>query len=195
MPRQNTIFAISLLAAGLATSSSPALAQSRRGMPTGRPPAARPPARPPAHPPPSAKAPRQDQNGPAHAPIEEFARMSPEERQKALAKLPPERAEKLQKQLNDYNKMNPEQQAAAREQLDAFRNLPPARQEKLRKVFSKFSGEPAERQQEMRQELNQLRELPEADRRARLNSPEFKRRFNNNERKIVREMTDLLPNE
>ncbi|MDQ2949959.1 MAG: DUF3106 domain-containing protein [Acidobacteriota bacterium] len=121
--------------------------------------------------------------------------MSPEERQKALANLPPERAEKLRKQLNDYNNMTPQQQAAAREQLNAFRNLPPEHQEKLRKAFSKFSGEPADRQQEMRQELNQLRGLPEAERKARLNSAEFKDRFNNNERKIVHEMSDLLPNE
>ena len=160
----------------------------------GRAPAARLPKQPPAHPQPSAT-PKPDKTGPANAPIEDFARMSPEERQKALANLPPKRAEKLRKQLNDYNKMTPQQQAAAREQLNAFRNLPPERQEKLRKSFSKFSGEPADRQQEMRQELNQLRGLPEAERKARLNSAAFKDRFNNNERKIVREMSDLLPNE
>lgn len=191
MPRRNTIFAISLLAVGLATLSSPALAQRHRSGPMGRPPSARLPKQPPAHPQPSAK----DKTSPAQAPIEEFARMSPEERQKALANLPPERAEKLRKQLNDYNNMTPQQQAAAREQLNAFRNLPPEHQEKLRKAFSKFSGEPADRQQEMRQELNQLRGLPEAERKARLNSAEFKDRFNNNERKIVHEMSDLLPNE
>lgn len=157
----------------------------------GRPPAAHQP----SHPERSARAHKPDKNGAARAPIDEFIRMSPEERQKALANLPPERAEKLRKQLSDYNNMTPQQQAAAREQLNAFRNLPPERQEKLRKAFSKFSGEPADRQQEMRQELNRLRGLPEADRKARLNSPEFKDRFNNNERKIVREMSDLLPNE
>lgn len=157
----------------------------------GRPPAAHAP----SHPERSARAHKPDKNGAARAPIDEFIRMSPEERQKALANLPPERAEKLRKQLSDYNNMTPQQQAAAREQLNAFRNLPPERQEKLRKAFSKFSGEPADRQQEMRQELNRLRGLPEADRKARLNSPEFKDRFNNNERKIVREMSDLLPNE
>jgi hypothetical protein len=91
--------------------------------------------------------------------------------------------------------MTPEQQAAAREQLNAFRSLPPERQEGMRKAFSKFSREPAERQQAIRQELNQLRALPEADRQTRLNSPELKQRFSNNERKIIRDLSDLPLNE
>ena len=194
MPRRTTIFAILLLATGWATLSSPALAQRHRSGPMGRAPAARPPKQRPEHPQPSAT-PKTDKTSPAHAPIEAFARMAPEERQKVLASLTPERAEKLRKQLNDYSNMTPQQQTAARELLNAFSNLPPERQEKLRKAFSKFAGENADRQQEMRQELNQLRGLPEAERKARLNSAEFKDRFNNNERKIVREMSDLLPNE
>ena len=185
MPRRNTIFAIALLTAVFANPNG--FAQGRKGMGPGRHPAARP-ERP-------AKAPKSKRDSAARAPIDEFAHMSPEERQTALAKLPPGRADKVRKQFNDYNNMTPGQQAVARQQLDAFRNLPPERQEGMRKAFSKFSREPADRQQAMRQELNQLRGLPEAERRERLNGPEFNGRFTNNERKIVREMSDLLPNQ
>jgi hypothetical protein len=186
MPRRNALFVSSLLAICLVIPPS-AFAQGHRSAGMGR------------HPQPHAKrspnAPKPNRNSGVPAQIDEFARMSPERRQEALAKLPPDRAEKLRKQLEIYGKMTPEQQAAAREQLNAFRSLPPERQEGMRKAFSKFSREPAERQQAIRQELNQLRALPEADRQTRLNSPELKQRFSNNERKIIRDLSDLPLNE
>ncbi|MDQ6760904.1 MAG: DUF3106 domain-containing protein [Acidobacteriota bacterium] len=182
MLSRNTFVAVTLLTAGWAASPS-AFAQGPRHM-GGHGPGARK-ERP-------AKVPTPDKHGAAaQVSIDKFARMTPELRQKALAKLPPERAEKLRKQLNDYNQMTPQQQAAAREQLEAFRNLPPERQEGMRKAFSRFSRQPADRQQAIRQELNQLRALPEAERQARLSSSEFTGLFNNNERKIIRDMSDL----
>lgn len=184
MRKRHIIFAISLVVVDWAISPA-ALAQGRRGIANGRHQVARPER--------AAKVPRPDKNSSAQGSIDNFARMSPDQRQQALAQLPPQRAEKVRKQLNAYSNMSPEQQAAAREQLNAFRNLTPERQEGMRKAFSKFSRQPAERQQLIRQELNQLRGLPQADRSERLNSPEFQGLFNNNERKIIREMSDLLP--
>jgi hypothetical protein len=126
-------------------------------------------------------------------PLDEFQRMSPEERQKALDKLPPDRAEKLRKQLKEYSQLTPEQQAIAKEQLEMFRNLPPERQDAVRRVFNRFSQQPADHQQAMRQELNQLHGMPEADRQARLASPETKSRFSKDEHKMLQEMSGLLP--
>lgn len=126
-------------------------------------------------------------------PIDQFQRMSPEERQKVLAQLPPDRAEKLRKQLKEYSQLTPEQQAVAKEQLEMFRQLPPERQEAMRKTFNKFSQQPPDRQEAIRQELNQLRGMTEADRQARLASPEVKRRFNKNERQMIGNMSGILP--
>src|SRR5438067_12242093 len=101
--------AISVALAGiLLACSSTAYAQGRRGMGMGR--------RPPARPERPAKIPRGEKTPNAKkTPIDEFQRMSPEERQKALAKLPPDRAEKVRKQLEEYSQLTPEQQALARE--------------------------------------------------------------------------------
>lgn len=126
-------------------------------------------------------------------PIDEFQRMSPEDRQKALAKLAPDRAEKLRKQLKDYSHLTPEQQAVAKEQLDMFRHLPPERQQAMRKAYDKFSQQPPDRQEAIRQELNQLRGMTEEDRQTRLASRELKARFNKNERQMIGEMSGLLP--
>lgn len=179
-----TIFATALLALCL-TASPSALAQGRRGMGMGRHPAARP-ERP-------VKAPRPGRSDPVRTPIDEFQHMSPDQRQAALSKLPPERADKLRKQLQEYSQLTPEQQTVARERLEAFRNLPPERQAGMRKAFNSFSQQAPERQQAMRQELNQLRGIPEAERQARFSSPDFKGRFSGAEQKIIGEMSDLPP--
>jgi Protein of unknown function (DUF3106) len=145
----------------------------------------------PDHPPKIPRAGKAPKAGPT--PIDEFQRMSPEDRQKALDKLPPDRAEKLRKQLKEYSQLTPEQQAMAKEQLETFRHLPPERQQAMRKAFNKFSQQPADRQEAIRQELNQLREMTEGERQARLSSPELKSRFNKTERQMIGEMSGLLP--
>src|SRR5450759_79028 len=130
MPRRYATCVVALAGILLACSSSvlvpPALAQGRRGMGMGRHPAPRPER--------TIKAPKATKT-----PLDEFQRMSPEERQKALDKLPPDRAEKLRKQLKEYSQLTPEQQAIAKEQLEMFRNLPPERQDAVRRVFNRFS--------------------------------------------------------
>src|SRR5438105_6592168 len=103
MLRRHAIFVIALTGISLG-SSAPAPAQGRRGMGMGR----RPPTRTerPIKPPKAEQAPKAEKT-----PLDEFQRMSPEERQKALEKLPPDRAEKLRKQLKEYSQLTPEQQA------------------------------------------------------------------------------------
>lgn len=187
MLRRQAILRLTLAGIFLACSTSiltpTALGQGRRGISMGRNPATARPERLP-------KTPKS-----TRTPLDEFQRMSPQERQKALDKLPADRAEKLRKQLQEYSKLTPEQQAVAKEQLQMFHNLPPERQQAMRKVFNQFLRQPSDRQQAMRQELNQLRDMPEADRQARLASPDLKSRFSKNEHKMLEEMSGLLPDD
>lgn len=135
------------------------------------------------------KAPRAP-NGPEPkaAPLEEFSNMSAAERERALSKLPADKREKIQKQLETYDRLTPEQRA----RVQWFQHLPPARQDEFRKAFQRFQNEPADRQQAMRQELNRLRSLSDAERKSRLKSADFKDAFNDKERKILSEMSDML---
>jgi hypothetical protein len=65
----------------------------------------------------------------------------------------------------------------------------------LRKAVDRFRSQPLDRQQAMRDEVNRLGALSPEERQAHLESPDFRGRFNSNERKIVQDMTDLLPPE
>lgn len=127
--------------------------------------------------------------GETAAPLAEFQRMAPRERERQLAALPPDRREKLQRQLQNYDSLSP----AQREQLDWFNHLPPERQNSFRKAFKNFQSEAPERQQAMREELARLRVMSDADRTSRLASPEFQKQYKKNEQQILAEMADALP--
>lgn len=123
--------------------------------------------------------------------LEVFERMSPEQRQQAMASLPPERRKKLQKQLDVYDHLSPAQKG----QLDWFNHLPPDRQEAFRKVYKNFLNEPPGRQQILRDEMSRLSSLPKAERKARLSSPEVRSNFNKREQQILEQMSEALPHD
>lgn len=101
--------------------------------------------------------------------LERFQKMSPQDRQKALAKLPPDRRARMEKQLSRYENLTPAQQAQVNRRLQKFQSLPP------------------QRQNAVRQELQHLRAMPPAQRRAVLNSDQESRRFSPDELQLLRE--------
>ena len=118
------------------------------------------------------KAARQaDKQAPRSIPgkqIERLQKMTPEEREKALANLPSERRQQVEKQLNRLDQLTPQQ----REQLD--------------QRFEKLQGFPPARQRAVREEVQILRKMPFADRQARLHSEEFNQQFSAEEQDLIR---------
>jgi hypothetical protein len=111
--------------------------------------------------------------GPA---IERLQRMSPEQREQALAKLPPERRQQMEQRLKRLERLTPEQRDLLDQRYQAFQSLPPGRRVVVRAA------------------MQQLRSMPEADRRARLNSEEAKRRFSPQELQLLREVSGVPEN-
>jgi Protein of unknown function (DUF3106) len=126
-------------------------------------------------------------------PIDEFLRMSPEQQQRALDRLPPEKRARLQQRLERFNQLPPQQQQALRNMYDRLNQLPPERQQVVRRSLNQFSQQPPDRRQAMRQELARMAPLEAEDREARMSSPEFRERFSEKEQRIVRDMSDVLP--
>jgi len=133
-------------------------------------------------PPPAAKGAKQQAKGgqnpqgrggqppvnPAHE-LQRFLGMPPEEREKALAKLPPQR------------------RAQFEQQLQRFENMPPAQRERQLRRLEEFQNLPQARRPVVRQEIEDLRALPPAVRKDRLNGEEFKQSFSPEEQKYIRE--------
>jgi hypothetical protein len=180
---RNSIPAVIATAAVL-TLIPPGFAQGRRGGMTGAP-RGGVPARPSV---PGNK--REPQT-----PIDEFETMSPEERQKALNRLPPEQREKLQERLQRFNELPAEQQQALKNLYNRLHQLPPERQAAVRTAVGRFSEQSPQRQQAMREELQNMANLSDQERQGRMGSSEFRKKFNRKEQGIVRDMAPLLPSQ
>ncbi len=126
-------------------------------------------------------------------PIDEFMRMSPQERQQALNRLPPEQRRRLQERLERFNQLPAAQQQTLRNMYHRLNQLPVERQEVVRRSLNQFSQQSPDRRQAMRQELRSMAPLEAGDREARMASPEFREKFSEQEQGIVRDMSGLLP--
>ena len=140
-----------------------------------RPPAARRPARikPPRNP---------------NAVLERWRRMSPEQRRKALERLSPERRRMLVERLRRLEKLTPEERRRLRRDYQRFRRLPPERQEHYRKLYQRFNRLPGDRRRLVAAELRRLRRMSPDERRQRIRSEEFRREFDERERRLLEEL-------
>jgi hypothetical protein len=129
----------------------------------------------------------------ARNPIDRWNQMSPEERERQLAKLPPERARQIRERIRRYNQLPPREKQALREGYQKFAQLSPERQEIVRQRLRDFRQLPLDRRPLVRREIAQLRALPEGQRDARMNSGEFRSQFSPRERQIIRDITEYLP--
>jgi hypothetical protein len=121
---------------------------------------AQPPRRAPLFPP-------QDLNA-----LDRLERMSPDQRQRVLEKLPRERL---------------------RRQFERFRQMPPERQQALRELFRRFRELPEDRRRAVRRGVWELQRLGEARRELRLSRPWFRNRYSPEELQMVRELLEMAP--
>jgi hypothetical protein len=125
--------------------------------------------------------------------IDRWNRMSPEERERELAKLPPARARLIRQRIRRYNQMHPEEQQALRERYQVFSQLPPQKQQIVRQRWAEFRRLPVERRPIVHGEVEQIRLLPDAQRQAAMNSNDFRIRFSPQEQQIIRDLSTYLP--
>ena len=125
--------------------------------------------------------------------VEQLRSMSPEDRRKALNRLPPDRRKQLERRLEMYDRMRPEDRERLGRQVDNFQNLSPEKRAEIRRLFNRFNQMPADRQPLVRGELQTLRQMSPEDRAARMNSDEFRNRHTPAEQQWLAEMSRVLP--
>ena len=163
MNRLAAVMLIALVATGLSH------AQPRRGPGLGRRPATRP-----------------------KQAFDRLNRMNPEQRRKAIEKLPPDRQKQMEQRLEDYNRLSPEVRDKLANRYESFQQLPEAQQEAMRKLYRRFNTLPPERREVMREEVRELYRLPASDRMARMNSDEYRNKFSRQEQTMLRDFADSL---
>jgi hypothetical protein len=104
--------------------------------------------------------------------LERFLQMSPAERRRALAQLPPDRREQILRRLNALELLSDNERHMLRGRFEAFADLAP------------------DRRQAVRQELQQLRRLTPAERAERLASAVLREKFSDEELRLLEEVAD-----
>jgi hypothetical protein len=112
--------------------------------------------------------PRGQQRNPAKE-LERFLDMPPQDREKALAKLPPQQRARMERQIQNLESLPPAQRERRLKRLEALEELAPARRPVVQ------------------QEIQDLRALPPRIRRDRLSGEEFKQSYSPEEQKFIRE--------
>jgi hypothetical protein len=125
-------------------------------------------------------------------PIDRWFRMTPEERERELAKLPPERARLIRQQLMRYSEMSSEEKTEFRERYQLLMRLPPALRQLVRQRLEEFRELSPARRTAVHDQVLALRALPVEQRAARLDSDEMQSRFSAQERQIIRDLAEYL---
>jgi len=127
--------------------------------------------------------------------FEKWNEMSEEGKRKALEKLPPDRREQVRRQLERKTENINNLPEAERERLfDRYQkliHLPPERQNQIRRSYRQYQELPEDRKQGVHQELDDLSKMPEAERRARINSEEFRSKYTLAEQQMMQDLAEI----
>lgn len=120
---------------------------------------------------------------------------TPQQRERALALLPPERQATIRKQLAWFDSLPKAQQDLQIRRLERFASLPPDQQIIVRLQMQALAKLPPAHRQAIQRALVVLQSLSRPQRAARMNNPAFKSRFSAEELKIIEDLANawLLP--
>jgi len=125
--------------------------------------------------------------------LQRFVKMTPEERQNAIARLPPQRQRQILQRLQQYETMAPQAKERVVTQLELLHNLPPQRQNQVRRSLQDLQTLPDDRKVLVRQELAKLSAMPDEERKSRMNSEEFRNVYSPLEQQMMGNIAEVLP--
>ena len=138
---------------------------------------------------PRQNAPRINNPGPA----QRLLQMTPEERERALEKLPAQRQEQIRRQLEKLDSLPKAEKEHIARQARGLDSLSPPQRKVVTQQLAAFNHLPEDRIRPVRGELVKLMKMPEEQRNARINSDEFKKRYSPEEQGILRDLSANLP--
>jgi hypothetical protein len=125
-------------------------------------------------------------------PVTRLYRASPEERDRAIEKLPAPMQERFRRNLNWFDNLPKEQQEMVMRQSERFAALTPESRRDFLTQMRALNQLPPERRRPVVQALRRLQMMPDADRAAILASEEFKGRFSPEEQKMILDLSQVM---
>ncbi|HEY2845037.1 MAG TPA: DUF3106 domain-containing protein [Bryobacteraceae bacterium] len=125
--------------------------------------------------------------------VQQLMRMTPEERERALEKLPPQRQALIRERLEKFDRLPKAEQERRLRLGEIFANLPPDKQDLVRHQIQAFNQLPDDRRRLVGAAFQRLRRLPESQRRELLASERFRSRFSSAEQQMIADLSENLP--
>ena len=126
-------------------------------------------------------------------PVERLSQMTPEQRERILEQLPPQRQAQMRQALERFDRLPPAARERISRQVQSLTALPPAQQRTINQAIFSLNHLPEDRKGPVGKELRSLLNLPPEERTAVLASDDFKKRFSPEEQKIVSDLATNLP--
>src|SRR5215469_2253939 len=126
-------------------------------------------------------------------PIELLRAMTPEQRERALEKFPPDRQAQIRKGLENFDKQNEAQKQRQLRELDEFYKLPQDKQQLVRQQSKAFNDLSDDRKIAVRAAYANLSKMTPEERADRLARPQFQQRFSPEEMQILSVLSEYLP--
>ncbi len=125
--------------------------------------------------------------------VQQLMRMTPEQRERALEKLPPERQARIREQLQRFDSLPKAEQERRLRLAEMFANLPPEKQDLVRRQIKAFNELPEDRRRVVGPAFQRLRRLSDAERQAVMARPAFQNRFTPAEQQMLADLSENLP--
>jgi hypothetical protein len=105
--------------------------------------------------------------------------------------LSPDRQNHLLDRLRKFNSQSPEQKAKILNRMENFEHMTPEQQQAARSLFDRYHNLPDDQKSKVSQAYRRLRGMPPSARNDLLNSDEFRNNYTDDQRELLRGMTDL----
>jgi hypothetical protein len=161
----------------------------------------RPPQAGPPGPPPRAEISRPHDEWPAHGHAGDWLRrykdLPPEEQERALQndpafrRLPPMQQQRLRQRLQHFSSLPPDEQLRVLNRMETWEHLTREQKEQARQIFVEMRELPPARRYQVRQAIRELRALPPDQREREIDSDQYRNRFTDHERDMIRGITRL----
>lgn len=131
--------------------------------------------------------------------FDQLIKMPAPERQKFLqenqrfGRLPARQRQQIEQRLRRFDQMEPAQREKALERYRLFDRLPRDKQVEARTIYQQWQRLPRGRRSVLLDEYDGLRDSGPAARRDRLDSKEFSKTYSDEEQKVLRDLSGLLP--
>lgn len=124
--------------------------------------------------------------------VDRWNAMNPKQRQKLLAKMPPDRQKQFLEKVEKFNALPKDEQQLARERYDRLSKLPAEERQTVLGDIRRLNNLPPGRRQALNGEFLKLRQMSESERATYLASSEFKEKFYPTEQQIIGNLSKVL---